>query len=101
MLSTMLIKPAIVYSAFLAILLILQMFLCLKAKRKPLKLIPIALSVVTMIVMVILFFTTLGWDKIGALFFIFYTIAMMVMCALGWVIPIVVKKINDKRSANK
>ena len=101
MLSTMLVKPAIVYFAFLAILLILQILLCLKAKRKPFKLIPIALSVVTMIVMAVLFITTSNWDKIGALFFILYSIAMMVTCALGWIISVIIRKINNKSSKNK
>ena len=96
MFATVFPKPALVYAVCLVVLLLLQILVCLKCKKRLFKFVPLAISVITLIVMTVLFFTAFDWDKIGALFFILYAVAMMVACAFGWLISAIIKKLLNK-----
>lgn len=76
--------PAIVVFVSVIATLILQLLLCFKAKKIFIKLIPIALLIVSTIVFYICSTTINGWDGLGYLFFALLSFGLILVCGLGW-----------------
>ena len=76
--------PTIVVFLSVIATLILQLLLCFKAKKIFIKLIPIALLIVSTIVLFICSTTINGWDGLGYLFFSLLSFGLILVCGLGW-----------------
>ena len=76
--------PTIVVIVSVMATLILQLLLCFKAKKIFIKLIPIALLMVSSIVLYICSVTINGWDGLGYLFFALLSFSLILVCGLGW-----------------
>ena len=74
------------FFVFLSVIatLILQLLLCFKAKKIFIKLLPIALLIVSTIVFSIYSTTTSFWDALGYLFFALLSFGLILVCGLGW-----------------
>ena len=76
------------------ILVLLQMFLCFKVKKKTIRLIPVYLTLVLTIVFTTLGFIFDGWDGFG-FFFLAICSAVLFLCSgIGWGIWAIVRKKN-------
>ena len=64
--------------------LILQLLLCFKAKKIFIKLLPIALLIVSTIVFSICSASINGWDGFGYLFFALLSFGLIFVCGIGW-----------------
>ena len=62
----------------------LQLFMCFKAKKLFVKLIPVILFALAMIVMAILSAVASGWDALGYLFFALLFFATLCVCGFAW-----------------
>ena len=76
--------PTIVVFASTIATLILQLLLCFKAKKVFMKLLPIALLIVSTIVFSICSASINGWDGLGYLFFALLSFGLLLVCGLGW-----------------
>ncbi|MBR7122230.1 MAG: hypothetical protein IKC95_02080 [Oscillospiraceae bacterium] len=74
--------------------LVLQLFLCFKVKRMLIKLLPVALLVVSTIVFSICSAFINGWDGLGYLFFALLSFGLIFVCGIGWGIWATVRKRN-------
>lgn len=74
--------------------LLLQLFLCFKVKRMLIKLLPIALLIVSTIVFSICSASINGWDGLGYLFFALLSFGLIFVCGIGWGIWATVRKRN-------
>lgn len=72
--------------------LILQLLLCFKAKKIFIKLLPIALLIVSTIVFSICSASINGWDGLGYLFFALLSFGLIFVCGIGWAIWAIIKK---------
>ena len=72
--------------------LILQLLLCFKAKKIFIKLLPIALLIVSTIVLYICSVAINGWDGLGYLFFALLSFGLIFVCGIGWAIWASIKK---------
>ena len=86
--------PAIVVFASVIATLILQLLLCFRAKKKFIKLLPIALLIVSAIVFAVCSASINGWDGLGYLFFALLSFGLIIVCGIGWGIWAIVKKSN-------
>ena len=73
-----------------AIFLLLQLLLCFKARTQFLKLMPIALLVISTIVFSIWSACIGGWDSLDLLFFAILSVGLFFVCCIGWVIWVLV-----------
>ncbi len=64
--------------------LFLQLLLCYKAKRLFIKLLPIALLIVSTITLYICAASINGWDGFGYLFFALLSFGLVFVCGIGW-----------------
>lgn len=64
--------------------LLLQLLLCFKVKRTFIKLLPIALLIVSTIVFSICSASINGWDGLGYLFFALLSFGLIFICGIGW-----------------
>ncbi|MBQ3077377.1 MAG: hypothetical protein IJC43_05935 [Clostridia bacterium] len=62
----------------------LQLLLCFKAKDPYLRLLPGAFCAVATSVLLVLSFSSSGWDGLGYLVLAAWAAAMMLACAVGW-----------------
>lgn len=69
-----------------AIFLLLQLLLCFKARTPFLKLMPIALLVISTIVFSIWSACIGGWDSLDLLFFALLSVGLFFVCCIGWAI---------------
>ena len=76
--------PTIVVFVSAIATLILQLLLCFKAKKIFIKLLPIALLIVSTIVFSICSASTNGWDGFGYLFFALLSFGLIFVCGIGW-----------------
>ena len=72
--------------------LILQLLLCFKAKKIIIKLLPIALLIVSTFVFYICSVSINGWDGLGYLFFALLSFGLIFVCGIGWAIWASIKK---------
>ena len=72
--------------------LILQLLLCFKAKKIFIKLLPIALLIVSTIVFSICSASINGWDGLGYLFFALLSFGLLFVCGIGWGIWATIRK---------
>ena len=86
--------PTIVVLISVIATLILQLLLCFKAKKIFMKLIPIALLVVSTIVFCVCSVTVNGWDALGYLFFALLSFGLILVCGLGWGVWAITRKRN-------
>ena len=86
--------PTIVVFVSVIATLILQLLLCFKVKKILIKLLPIALLIITTIVFSICSASINGWDGLGYLFFAMLSVGLIFVCGIGWGIW----AINRKRS---
>lgn len=86
--------PTIVVSASAIATLILQLLLCFKVKKLFIKLLPIALLIVSTIVFSICSASINGWDGLGYLFFTLLSVGLIFMCGIGWGIWAITRKRN-------
>ena len=76
--------PTIVVFISAIATLILQLLLCFKAKKIFIKLLPIALLIVSTIVFSICGASINGWDGFGYLFFALLSFGLIFVCGIGW-----------------
>ena len=74
--------------------LTLQLLLCFKFKKIFIKLIPIALLIVSTIVFYICSVTINGWDGLGYLFFALLSFGLILVCGLSWGVWAIIRKRN-------
>ncbi len=74
------------------IALTVQLFLCFKAKRLLIRLLPIALLAASAIVFSVCSAATGGWDGFGYLFFALLSLGLIFVCGLAWAIWAIVRK---------
>lgn len=86
--------PTIVVFVSVIATLILQLLLCFKAKKIFIKLIPIALLIVSTIVFYICSATINGWDGLGYLFFSLLSFGLILVCGLSWGVWAITRKRN-------
>ena len=84
--------PVIIVLISAAAALILQLLLCFKAKKLLLKLIPVALFIVSAIIFSVCSAAVNGWDGIGYLFFALLSFGLIFVCGIGWGVWAVVRK---------
>ena len=76
--------PAVVVFVSVIATLILQLMVCFKVKKIFLKLLPMALLVVSTIVFSICSASVNGWDGLGYLFFALLSFGLLFVCGIGW-----------------
>ena len=86
--------PTIVIFASAITTLILQLLLCFKAKKIFIKLLPIALLIVSTIVFYVCSATINGWDKFGYLFFALLSFGLIIVCGVAWGVWAIARKRN-------
>ena len=86
--------PTIVVFVSVIATLILQLLLCFKAKKIFIKLLPIALLIVSTIVFSICSATINGWDGLGYLFFALLSFGLILVCSIGWGVWAIIRKRN-------
>lgn len=74
--------------------LILQLLVCFKTKKIFIKLLPIALLIVSTIVFSICSASINGWDGLGYLFFALLSFGLILVCGLGWSVWAITRKRN-------
>lgn len=74
--------------------LILQFLLCFKVKKIFMKLLPIALLIVSTIVFSICSASINGWDGLGYLFFALLSFGLILLCGIVWGIWAIFRKIS-------
>ena len=85
--------PTDLFLLILAIFLILvQLLLCLKAKSKIIRLIPIGLFVLLTAVFGALIFVLDGWDSIGCLVLAIWSALMALACGIGFGVWWIIRK---------
>ena len=82
----------VIILAYAICTLLLQLFLCFRAKRTCIKLLPVLLLIVSTIVFLICSASINGWDGFVYLFFAFLSCGLIIMCGVGWVIWKAVRK---------
>ena len=86
--------PAIFVFLSVIATLILQLLLCFKAKKIFIKLLPIALLIVSTIVFSVCSAAINGWDGLGYLFFALLSFGLILVCGLGWGVWAIARKRN-------
>ncbi len=86
--------PAIITFVSVISTLILQLMLCFKVKRIIIKLLPIALLIVSTITFSICSASINGWDGWGYLFFALLSFGLIFVCGIGWGVWAFIKKRN-------
>ena len=84
--------PTIVVFVSAIATLILQLLLCFKAKKIFMKLIPIALLIVSTILFSFCSASVNGWDGLGYLFFALLSFGLIFVCGIGWGVWAIVRK---------
>ena len=84
--------PTIVVFTSVIATLILQLLLCVKAQKIVIKLLPIALLIVSTIVFSICSATINGWDGLGYLFFALLSFGLILVCGIGWGVWAIIRK---------
>jgi len=74
--------------------LILQLWLCFKAKQIFTKLFPVVIFIALTIVFSVCSATINGWDGLGYLFFALLSFGLVLICGVGWGIWTVIRKRN-------
>ena len=64
--------------------LILQLLLCFKVKKILIKLLPIALLLISAIVFYVFSAAINGWDGMFYLYFAFLSFGLILVCGVGW-----------------
>lgn len=84
----------VVILASAIIALIVQLLLCFKVKQIFIKLLPVALFIVSTIAFYICAVYVNGWDGLGYLFFAFLSFGLIFICGIGWGIWAIVQNRN-------
>ena len=77
------------------IVMLLQIFICFKVKRKIVRLMPVYVTLILTVVFVILGFILGGWDGFGFFFLALCTAILLADIGIGWGIWTIVRK-KDK-----
>ena len=86
--------PTIVVFISVIAALILQLLLCFKAKKIFIKLLPIALLIVSTIVFCVCSATINDWDGLGYLFFALLSFGLIIVCGVAWGVWAIARKGN-------
>ena len=86
--------PAVVVFVSAIATLILQFLLCFKVKKIFMKLLPMALLVVSTIVFSICSASVNGWDGLGYLFFALLSFGLLFVCGIVWGVWAIFRKIS-------
>ncbi len=78
------------------VVLPIQLLLCFKVKSRIVRLIPIFLSVISLIFFTVMFFITSDWSKIAHLIFIIYSLFLLLMCGLAWLVFAISRRMRKK-----
>lgn len=78
--------------AMAALVLILQLLLCYKTKKKLIQLLPMILLAISTVVFCVLSACIGGWDAFGYLFFAILSFGLLFVCGVVWVIWAIGKK---------
>lgn len=73
-----------------------QIFLCLRIKSKFIKIMPTIFLGFLIIYFIIKSYTSLDWNAVGYFMFAIYTLALLVMCGLGWLVAYIIRKYRKK-----
>ena len=76
------------------IVVLLQIFLCFKAKKNSVRLMPMYLPLISTIVFVTLGFIVDGWDGFGFFFLAICSAVLLVGSGIGWGFWAIIKKIS-------
>lgn len=77
------------------IVVLFQTFLCFKAKKKTVRLMPIYLTLILTIVFITLGFIFDGWDGFGFFFLAICSAVLLAGSGVGWGVWAIVKKIKN------
>ena len=66
------------------LLLPTQLLLCFKVRNLLIRLLPAIELAVSTFVFTVLYFISVGWDRIGYLFLVIFAGFMLLMCGIGW-----------------
>ena len=77
------------------IVVLFQTFLCFKAKKKTIRLMPIYLTLILTIVFITLGFIFDGWDGFGFFFLAICSAVLLTGSGVGWGVWAIVKKIKN------
>jgi len=80
------------------IILSIQILLCFKLKNNFIKLIPIILLLLLTVVFSVLIFVSDGWDTVGFIFLTIFSLSLLVVCGIGWLIWFIYNKCSKKKS---
>ena len=86
--------PTIVVFISVICTLILQLLLCFKVKKIFIKLLPIALLIVSTIVFSVCSASINGWGGLGYLFFALLSFGLILVCGVGWGVWSIIRKRN-------
>ena len=81
------------------VVVLFQIFLCFKAKKKNVRLMPVYLSLVLTVVFVILGFIFDGWDSFGFFFLAVCSAVLLADSGIGWAVWSIIKKIKKDKGA--
>ena len=76
--------PTVIVFVSVIATLILQFLLCFKVKKISMKLLPMALLIVSTIVFSICSASVNGWDGLGYLFFALLSFGLLFVCGIVW-----------------
>ena len=85
---------SLVIIALVTSVFIIQLLLCLKAKKMLIKLVPIILLVISTVVFFICSMAVNGWDGLGYLFFALLSMCLIAVCGICWLIWAIAKSRN-------
>ena len=84
-----------------AVMLAVQLLLCLKVKRVWIRLIPTVLSVLATVGLIVMMTQSDGWDVLGYLLLVICSFALVGACAVAWIIWAIIRIINAIRSKSR
>ena len=83
------------------VLLIIQLFLCFKAKKLVVKFIPVAILLIVAAVFVLLMLTASEWRALGYAIYAIFSGIFLIPCAIGWIIWLISCFLKSKKSRER
>ena len=77
------------------ILVLLQVFLCFKVKKKSVRLMPVYLTLLLAVVFFVIGFILDGWDSVGFFFLSVCSMILLVCSGIGWGVWEIIKKLKN------
>ena len=80
-----------------SVLLLIQLLLCFKSKNNFIKLVPVILLSLLILIFCVCIFVFDGWDSVGFIFLAICSLALLVVCGIGWLIWFIARKSKIKK----